>query len=101
MQGLLICLNILGLLFKIRHDELQGGNAGFIGAAASVTISILTDMTENATYYNQIWNPRINHTLCKFPDYGYVSLSDKYNMKIFIVIHQKCQNTRTEESFVC
>ena len=37
MQGLLICLNILGLLFEIRHAELQGGNAGFICAAAFVT----------------------------------------------------------------
>ena len=100
MQGLLICLSILRLLFEIRHTEPQGENPGFICADASVPISILIDMTENTAYYNQIWNPRINHTLCKFPVYGYVSLLDNYNMKSFIVIHQKFQNTCTEVSFV-
>jgi len=54
MQGLLICLGILGLLFEIRHTELQGENAGFICADVSVTISIFIDMTENTTSYNQI-----------------------------------------------
>ena len=52
MQGLLIYLSILGLLFEIRHTELQGENASFICADASVTISILIDITENTTYYN-------------------------------------------------
>lgn len=70
MQGLLICLSTLGLLFEIRHIELWGENAGFICADASMTISMLIDMTENTTYYNETWNPRINHNLFKFPDYG-------------------------------
>jgi len=80
--------------------KMQGENAGFICADASVTISILIDMTEKTTYYNQIWNPWINHTPCKFPNYGYFSLLDNYNVKLFIVIHQKCQNTCTS-SHMC
>jgi hypothetical protein len=53
MQGLLICLSILGLLFEIGYTEQQRENTGFICVNASVTISTLTDMTESTTYYNQ------------------------------------------------